>query len=60
MEAAFPGHTWERFAGLVRARKAIEKAEVKKLNDAKKAAEKVAKAAAKAAAKKENLEFDLG
>lgn len=43
LEAAFPGHAWNRFTGLVRAAKAAERARVRKAKAAEKEAEKARK-----------------
>lgn len=51
LEAAFPGHSWERFTGLVKARRAAERAKVRAEKQAVKDAEKATKKAAREAAR---------
>lgn len=44
LEAAFPGHDWGRFTGLIRSRKALARAQAREVREAVKAADKAARA----------------
>lgn len=53
LEAAFPGHSWIRFAGLVRGRKALVRTQVREAKAAEKAQQKAARAEQRAQKRQE-------